>query len=136
MEEVKKNQEKKLYILKNDKNAHNILFADFDNKDKFSQNAIGTPGGLSSKKSDRYSTPSRNSDFTSTPKRNNKFGTPSRNIDTIDTPLRKVQKTNYTPSKKTKMTPVNIAEMLNDDDFTDFMDVDLMDQKSQQTTAL
>jgi len=28
------------------------------------------------------------------------------------------------------MTPVNIAEMLNDDDFTDFMDVDLMDQKS------
>lgn len=101
-----------------------------DNKDKFSQNAIETPGGLSSRKSDRYSTPSRNSDFTGTPKRNNKFGTPSRNIDTIDTPLRKVQKTNYTPSKKTKMTPVNIAEMLNDDDFTDFMDVDLMDQKS------
>lgn len=104
---------------KNNKNAYNILLADFDNKDKFSQNTIGTPGGVSLRKSDRYSTPSRNSDFTGTPKRN-----------TIDTSLRKVQKTNhYTPSKKTKMTPVNIAEMLNDD-FTDFMDVDLMDQKS------
>ncbi|CAL1680464.1 unnamed protein product [Lasius platythorax] len=104
---------------------------DFDNKDKFSQNTIGTPGDLSSRKSDRYSTPSRNSDFTGTPKRNDKFGTPSRNADKIDTPLTKVQRTNYyTPSKKTKMTPVNIAEMLNDDDFTDFMDVDVMDQKN------
>lgn len=104
---------------------------DFDNKDKFSQNTIGTPGGLSSRKSDRYSTPSRNSDFTGTPKRSDKFSTPSRNADKVGTPLRtSFQKTNYTPSKKTKMTPVNIAEMLNDDDFTDFMDVDLMDQKS------
>lgn len=119
-------------MFKHDKKiAYNISFADFDNKDKFSQNTIGTPGGLSSRKSDRYSTPSRNSDFTGTPKRNDKFDTPSRNADKIDTPLTKVQRTNYyTPSKKTKMTPVNIAEMLNDDDFTDFMDVDVMDQKN------
>lgn len=120
MAKVNKQIGKKNCMHKNDKNAYNILVADFDNKDKFSQNTIGTPGGVSSRKSDRHSTPSRNSDFTGTPKTN-----------TIDTPLRKVQKTNYyTPSKKAKMTPVNIAEMLNDDDFTDLMDVDLMDQKS------
>jgi len=35
---------------------------------------------------------------------------------------------NYqTPSKKNKMTPVNIAEMLNDD-FTEFMDVDIIEE--------
>lgn len=63
-----------------------------------------------------------------TPKRN-RYLTPTRNTDTADTPLKKVQKTNYqTPSKSgAKMTPINIAEML-DDDFTDFMDIELMDQ--------
>lgn len=51
-------------------------------------------------------------------------------MNTADTPLRKIQKTSYeTPSKKaTKMTPVNIAAMLNDDDFADFMDVDIGEQ--------
>lgn len=106
----------------------NILLADVDNKDQFSQSVTGTPGDISSRKSDRYSTPSRNSDFTGTPKRSDRYTTPSRNTDTVNTPLRKIQTTNYqTPSKKTKMTPVNIVEMLNDDDFTDFMDVDLTD---------
>lgn len=106
----------------------NILFADIDNKDKFSQNTIETPRSLSSKKSDKYPTPSRNTEFTGTPKRNDRYATPTRNTDVIGTPLTKDHKTSYqTPSKKNKMTPVNIAEMLNDDDFTEFMDVD-MDQ--------
>lgn len=105
------------------------LFVDGDNKDKFSQSTTGTPAGLSSRKSDRYSTPSRNTDFAGTPKRSDKYSTPSRNTDT-GTPLRKIQRTSYqTPSKSgVKMTPVNIAEMLNDDDFTDFMDVELTNQ--------
>lgn len=102
------------------------LFADIDNKEKFSQSLVGTPGSLSSKRSDRYPTPSRNTEFTGTPKRNDKYVTPTRNADTIDTPLRKNQRLSYqTPSKKNKMTPVNIAEMLNDDDFAEFMDVDI-----------
>lgn len=99
-----------------------------DNKEKFSQSTVGTPGSLSSRRSDKYLTPSRNTEFAGTPKRNDKYITPTRNTDTVGTPLRKDQRINYqTPLKKNKMTPVNIAEMLNDDDFTEFMDVD-MDQ--------
>ncbi|XP_071579342.1 DNA primase large subunit [Temnothorax nylanderi] len=99
---------------------------DIDNKEKFSQSTVGTPGSLSSRRSDKYPTPSRNTEFAGTPKRNDKYVTPTRNTDTTGTPLRKDQRTSYqTPSKKSKMTPVNIAEMLNDDDFTEFMDVDI-----------
>ncbi|XP_028050252.1 DNA primase large subunit [Monomorium pharaonis] len=101
---------------------------DIDSKEKFSQSTVGTPGSLSSRRSDKFPTPSRITEFAGTPKRN-RYATPTRSIDTIGTPSRKDQKTNYqTPSKKNKMTPINIAEMLNDDDFTEFMDVDTMDQ--------
>ncbi|KAG5311816.1 PRI2 primase, partial [Acromyrmex insinuator] len=100
---------------------------DIDNKEKFSQNTVGTPGSLSSRRSDKYPTPSRNSEFSGTPKRNDRYATPTRNKDTIDTPLSKDRKMNYETPKRNKMTPVNIAEMLNDDDFTEFMDID-MDQ--------
>jgi len=100
------------------------LLADIDNKDKFSQSA--TPGSLLSRKNDKYNTPTRNTDYNGTPKRN---ATPS-SADVIDTPMRKIQKTDHgTPSRKAaKMTPVNIADMLNDDDFTDFMDVEVEEQ--------
>jgi len=98
-----------------------LLPVDIDNKDKFSQSA--TPGSLLSRKNDKYSTPTRNTDYSGTPKRN---ATPS-SADVTDTPMRKIQKMDHeTPSRKAaKMTPVNIADMLNDDDFTDFMDVEL-----------
>lgn len=100
-----------------------FYFADVDNKEKSSLNTVGTPGGLSSRRSDKYPTP-RSTEFTGTPKRNDRYVTPTINTDGIDTPLRKDKKTSYqTPSRKNKMTPVNIAEMLNDDDFTEFMDV-------------
>ncbi|XP_011161547.1 DNA primase large subunit [Solenopsis invicta] len=99
---------------------------DVENKEKFSQSTVGTPGSLSSRRSDKYPTPSRNTEFTGTPKRNDRYATPTRSADTIGTPLIKDHKLNYrTPSKKSKMTPVNIAEMLDDDDFTEFMDVDM-----------
>ncbi|EZA50490.1 hypothetical protein DMN91_009628 [Ooceraea biroi] len=103
---------------------------DIDNKDKFSQSTTGTPVSLP-RKNDRYSTPSGNVDYNGTPKRNDRYATPSRNADADTPPLRKVQKTSYEtpPSKKAaKMTPVNIADMLNDDDFADFMDVDIAEQ--------
>ncbi|XP_011644831.1 DNA primase large subunit-like [Pogonomyrmex barbatus] len=99
---------------------------DLDNKDKFSQSTIRTPGGPSSKRSDKFSTPSRNTDFTGTP--NNRYSTPTGNTDAIGTPLRKDQKASYQTPKRNKMTPINIAEMLNDDDFTEYMDVDFMTQ--------
>lgn len=107
--------------------VYKILFSDVDNKDRFSQNITSTPGGLSRKTDSRYSTPTSNTD--STPKRTDRYLTSTRSTDSTDTPLRKIQKMNYqTPSKSdVKMTPVNIAEMLNDDDFTDFMDIE-MDQ--------
>ncbi|XP_011873303.1 PREDICTED: DNA primase large subunit-like [Vollenhovia emeryi] len=102
---------------------------DIDNKEKFSQSTVGTPGSLPSRRSDKYPTPSRNTEFAGTPKRNDKYVTPTRSTDAISTPLRKDQRASYqTPSKKNKMTPVNIAEMLNEDDFTEFMDIDAMDQ--------
>lgn len=103
-----------------------LLLADTDNKEKFSQSTSGTPGSLS-RKNDRYSTPSRSTDYVGTPKRSDRSGTPSGNADGADTPLRKFPKANYkTPLKKAaKMTPINIADMLNDDDFTDFMDADV-----------
>jgi len=98
-----------------------LLPVDIDNKDKFSQSA--TPGSLLSRKNDKYSTPTRNTDYSGTPKRN---ATPS-SADVTDTPMRKIRKMDHeTPSRKAaKMTPVNIADMLNDDNFTDFMDVEL-----------
>ncbi|XP_014484671.1 PREDICTED: DNA primase large subunit-like [Dinoponera quadriceps] len=94
---------------------------DSDNKDR---STIGTPGG-SSRRNDRYSTPSGNTDFADTPRRKDRYSTPSRNADETGTPLRKIQKTGYqTPSTRdVKMTPVNIAKILNDDDFAEFMDM-------------
>lgn len=106
---------------------YNILFADID-KEKFSQSTVGTPGNLSSRRSDKFPTPTRNTDFIGTPKTNDKYATPTRNKDAINTPLRKDQKMSYQTPKRNKMTPVNIAEMLNDDDFTEFMDVDTVQQ--------
>ncbi|XP_012053963.1 PREDICTED: LOW QUALITY PROTEIN: DNA primase large subunit-like [Atta cephalotes] len=100
---------------------------DIDNKEKFSQSTVGTPGSLSSRRSDKYPTPSRNMEFSGTPKRNDRYATPTRNKDMVDTPLSKDRKMSYETPKRNKMTPVNIAEMLNDDDFTEFMDID-MDQ--------
>jgi len=88
---------------------------------------VGTPGSLSSRRSDKYPTPSRNMEFSGTPKRNDRYATPTRNKDMVDTPLSKDRKMSYETPKRNKMTPVNIAEMLNDDDFTEFMDID-MDQ--------
>ncbi|EFN75543.1 DNA primase large subunit [Harpegnathos saltator] len=94
-------------------------------KDRFPQGTTGTPSNGSSRRNDRYSTPSRNTDFTGTPKRNDRYSTPSRNADGTNTPLRKVQRTNYqTPSRDIKMTPVNIAELLNDDDLAEFMNTE------------
>jgi len=124
-----KGKKKRKKILKEEVFRHSyyvILFADIDSKEKFSQSTVGTPGGLSSKRSDKYPTPSRNTEFTGTPKRSDRYVTPTRNTDAIGTPLRKDQKMNYQTPKRSKMTPVNIAEMLNDDDFTEFMDVDMM----------
>jgi len=66
-------------------------------------------------------------EFSGTPKRNDRYATPTRNKDMVDTPLSKDRKMSYETPKRNKMTPVNIAEMLNDDDFTEFMDID-MDQ--------
>lgn len=105
---------------------YNLFSTDVDSKDKFPQSTIGTPGGGSSRRNDRYSTPSRNTDFTGTPKRNDRYSTPSRNTDGTGTPLRKVQRTSYqTPSKRdVQMTPVNIAELLNNDDLAEFMDME------------
>ncbi|KYN04187.1 PREDICTED: DNA primase large subunit-like [Cyphomyrmex costatus] len=100
---------------------------DVDNKEKFSQSTVGTPGSLSSRRSDKYSTPSGNTESFGTPKRNDRYATPTRNKDTVDTPLSKDRRMSYLTPKRNKMTPVNIVEMLNDDDFTEFIDVD-MDQ--------
>lgn len=97
---------------------------DIDNKEKFSQS---TPGSLSARKNEKFPTP-KNTEFAGTPKRNDRYATPTRrNADTIGTPSGMDKKMDYQTPKRNKMTPVNIAEMLNDDDFTEFMDVDMAD---------
>lgn len=71
----------------------------------------------------------RSERLTGTPRRSEAGSfTPSRVSEQFSTPSRRIEKIQTTPSSSIKkMNPLNIEKLLNDDEISELMDIDLVD---------